>query len=186
MSESRAQLIWRHVYQFIHSTGISWPSYADTVRDIYEATIPEHTKHIEWSNQRDMHTRMRLDAQTLRRFEYDAKFGLPCDLEESLVLALRRHQYRDHDALMRDLAGRYGLLAARLPADSDGTANIGDLSIQFGEAVQALGPMLADGQIDENDVIYARRASRELLDVIAAANTLLHQVDQLLKLRSAS
>jgi hypothetical protein len=180
MSESRAQLLWRHVYRFIFN-GPSWATYAATVRDIHETATPDGGRTVEWSQHRDAHTRMRNDAQTLRRFEHDTKFGLPMELEEPMVLALRRLRYAKYDDLMADLAARYGLIASRLPADGEAVANVGNLSIQFGEALEAMAPILADGIVDMGDVLHAQRAARELTEVIAAANTLVKRFNDLIQ-----
>lgn len=177
--ESRPQTIWRHVHAFINKSAISWPTFAAGVRDIYEDIVPEHARLIQWSGHRDTHTRMKMDAQTLRRFEHDVKFGLPSELEEALVIALQEMSYPQYNILESELAARYGLIAARLP-ESNGIQHVGDLTRQFGEALQAMAPIIEDGKIDFKDKPHAKRAINELSRVIASAICVSNQVASIL------
>lgn len=177
--ESRAQTIWRHVHRFINSTTASWPTFASFVREVHEDTVPLHARRVHWSSHRDAHERMRLDAQTLRRFEHDVKFGLPCELEEAMVITLQEMGYDGQRQLEAELCARYGMLPARIP-DGQGIGHVGDLAQQFGEAIQMLAPIVADGRIDQRDIRYAPRAIKELNDVIAAATSVVEQVSSIM------
>ncbi len=180
--ESRSHLIWRHTNTLINKTSLSWDSLAATVREHYEASVPVEQATIEWSQKHDAYTRARLDAQTLRRFEHNTKHGLPAELEESLVFALQALGYVGMPDLMRDLAGRYGLLAAPIPDTEgrDGLINVARVSQQFAEALEALSPMIADGKIDGDDRPYARNAIHQVMDVIAESTTLVQQINSIM------
>jgi len=169
MTETRSQVIWRHAHNLVNRTSASWETYAAQVRESYEAAVPKALRVVEWSEQRDAHKRMRLDAQTLRRFEHDTRHGLPDDLEEAMVAGLKALGYSGHQQLLGELAQRYGLLAAPLPTatpveDVDG---IGRLLKETGEAIQAIAPILADGRIDENDASLAKQALVEINEAVA-------------------
>jgi len=168
MTETRSQVIWRHAHTCINRTSASWETYAAQVRDAYEAAVPKDLRVVEWSQQRDAHKRMRLDAQTLRRFEHDTRHGLPDDLEEAMVRALEALGYGGHQQLLGELAQRYGLLAAPLPVATpvDDVNGIGRLLKETGEAIQAIAPILEDGRIDENDAPLAKHALKEINDAI--------------------
>jgi len=169
MTETRSQLIWRHVHELINRTSASWETYAAQARESYEQAVPKELRVVEWSQQRDAHKRMRLDAQTLRRFEHDTRHGLPDDLEEAMVAALEALGYSGHQQLLGELAQRYGLLAAPLPKTGpvDDINGVGRLLKETGEAIQAIAPILADGRIDENDAPLAKKALTEINEAIA-------------------
>lgn len=167
MNETRSQIVWQHMDNFVRHSGASWPTLAAEVRWQYEARVAEPLRHIEFSQHRDLHERQRLDAQTLRRFEHDVKFGLPADIEEACVFGLRDAGYTGFEMLLSDLAERYGLLAAPKPMPACEVQDIGRLLKETGEAIQAVAPMLIDGRIDDNDRPYAKDALGQINDALA-------------------
>lgn len=182
MSKPRSRVIWDHVAAFVHGSGTSWPTFAQAVRELYEAFTPAELRVVEFSTHRDAYERMRLDAQTVRRFEHDIKYGLPCDLEEALVGALEHLEYRGFKELRAELALRYGLLAAEVPHDAPGCGmtRAGQLAKEFGEAMEALAPMLDNGRIDEEDAPHAKHALRKLNNLIAAGTAMSAEVVRIL------
>lgn len=174
--ESRAQCIFRHCHLFINSTATSWPTLASTVREIYEDTVPGHARRIQWSGLRDSHDRMRADAQTLRRFEADIKHGLPCELEESVVIALQELRYVNVDSLMTDLSARYGLLPVKMPASDRGIISVGQMAKEFGESMMALAPIVDDYVINHKDRPHAENAVKELEELVSAVVSVMLQV----------
>lgn len=176
MTESRPQLIWRHVHAFIHKTSTSWPTYATEVREHYEQLVPEPQRLIEFSRKADLNDRARLDAQTLRRLGPDypnstCEFDLPALIEEAMVRALGTLGYAHYDRLMAELAERYGMLAAVIPHGTaeDDVKSAGRLLKETGEAVTALGPLLGDNRIDEkDDPKQLEEADRQVLEAIGA------------------
>lgn len=179
LNETRAEVIWRHVHEHLRNTATSWPSFAAEVRAAYEQRTPAQLRRLEFSTHRDAHTRMRLDAQTLRRFETDVRFGLPSELEEAMVVALPEHHQR---VLLSELAQRYGLLAAPIPEGEQNTGirNAAALAREFGSAYEVLGRMLEDGRIDEADRPLARQATQRLLEVQARVTTTLQEINAIL------
>ncbi len=166
MTEPRSQVIWRHVHALINQTSTTWPTFCTDVRANYEHAVPPDMRRVEFSSHRDTHQRMLLDAQTLRRFEHDYKFGLPADIEEAMVGALP-HVRRQR--LTSELAGRYGLLAAPIPnhAGHDDAVGISRMMKETGEALAAVAPMLEDGIIDSNDRRLAKNALQQINDAMA-------------------
>lgn len=164
--EARANTIWRHVREHIVSSGTTWPAFARAVREHYEATVPEPQRRVEFSGHRDSYERMRLDAQLVRRFEHDVRYGLPADLEEAMVLALPEPA---RARCLAALAGRYGLLAAPIPrrGAGDGIACLGALTKEFADVLKEVAPMWADGTITQAEHDAARRALREIRDLEA-------------------
>lgn len=165
--ETRSQIVFRHMDTFVRRSGSSWPTLAAAVRAQYEARVPESLRRIEFSHHLDAYERQRLDAQALRRFEDEVKFGLPADIEEACVFGLKDAGYSDFEKLLADLADRYGLLAAPQPALAGEVQDIGRLLKETGEAIQAVAPMLADGRIDERDQPYAKDALGQINDALA-------------------
>lgn len=167
LGETRSQIVWRHMDRFVRNTGASWPTLAAAVSAQYEARVPKHLRRIEFSQHHDPYERQRLDAQTLRRFEHDHKFGLPADIEEACVYGLRDVDYADFDRLMADLADRYGLLAAPKPMPAGEVGDLGRMLNKLGKMIEAMAPMLADGRINEDDAAFAKEALRQINDVLA-------------------
>ncbi|MEO7773586.1 MAG: hypothetical protein ABIT61_02630, partial [Steroidobacteraceae bacterium] len=101
----------------------------------------------------------------------------PDDLEESWVAAIPSTH---RASLIRELAARYGLLAARAPAAvNDVTGQMQQfaaLSCEFGQTIESLAPIFADGKCDAQDRIHLTRALSELDDLIAASVTLRQQL----------
>jgi len=172
MKETRAQVIWRHATAFINGTGISWATYSANVAEHYTGAVPDHLCLVEFSKHHDPHKRMVLDAQTVRRFEHETKFGLPADLEDSMVMALPAGRRR---ALQAELAARTGLLATPIPEASEqaNTASVASLMRETAEAIEAIAPMLQDGRIDHNDAHLAGHAERQILEALAAMDCVL-------------
>lgn len=179
--ETRSGVVWRHVHLFIRTSSCGWPTFAARIREVYEARVPFEFRLVVWSDNKQAYERMRLDAQILRRFESDVKFGLPDDLEEAIVIALRELGYAGHDDLMQDLAGRYGLMAAPLPIPANtGMGGVGALTSDFGLALQALEPLIEDDVIDERDAPHAKKALNCLLRVIARSTTIAARITDIL------
>jgi len=81
----------------------------------------------------------------------------PADLEEPWVQSLPE-PFRGK--LVRELALRYGLLGARIadvPAPHR-MACLADVLVDAGDTVRAMGPILADGKINEADAQYCASA----------------------------
>lgn len=179
---TRSQIIWLHLHRLVNTTSAKWPTVAVAVRELYEELVPEHARHVSWSDHKDNYERARLDAQTLRRFEFEVKYGLPAELEPAICAALKDLSYASHDELMKELAAQHGLLAARMPDDAKGgqVADLGRLTVEIGEMFAALAPAIADGRIDEQDAPLARRILSEVTDVEQMLITIRQQVHSIM------
>ncbi|MBE9538499.1 MAG: hypothetical protein IMF06_05410 [Proteobacteria bacterium] len=176
MSEPRSHVVWRHVTLFINKTGTSWPTYCADVAEHYHTTVPGPLRKVEFSLHRDPHERMRLNAQTVRRFEHDHKFGLPNDLEDAMVMALPQSRRFD---LQADLAARTGLLAAPIPeiGPAHDALGVAGMMRETAEAIEAIAPMLeSDGVIDHKDAHLAGHAEQQLLEAMGALRSMLARV----------
>lgn len=169
--ESRANVIALQVRMALAHSGLTMRGYAIDVAKHYNDHVPLQARDLTFHCSADIHADVRANSQILQRMLDGTTVRLPVSLEESLVLCLPQ-PYRDE--LQRELAARLGLLAAPLPR-MDGardTVSIGELMQETGELLQALAPAMADGKIDASDAPHARRALRELRDVMSRCMTL--------------
>lgn len=172
MNESRPNTIWRHVHSYVRETTTSWYGFAANVAKIYFRAVPEAQRTVQFhtgTRGKDSYESARRDAQILRRMEEHGE--MPGDLEEALVAALPEDR---QEALLQELARRYGLLAAPIPTHtSEGTAvSLAEFVGKTGRAIEAVAPMLDDNKIDADDAHMAVDALDEIDAVMAALTTL--------------
>ena len=181
MTETRPQTIWRHAHELINRQTISWPTLATTVRAVYVELVPTAARKVEWSDNRDTFKRAELDAQTLKRFEHDVKFGLPSELEEAMVIAMQRLDYRHQDELIRELAERYGLLAAPIPHGElvDDAEGVKRLMTEVGEAIAAVMEIAPDG-ITKEDEAKAKHCLIQINEAMAEMVSMQARVTKIL------
>lgn len=182
IKETRTQVIWRYLHRLVNTKAVKWQTIAETVRDIYHVHVPEEIRRVEFSTQKDVHARSRLDAQTLRRFEHDTKWAIPDDLTESVILAVRMLDIDLADDMEAELAARIDRLNARVPDEHrEGVAgDMGTLSMKIGGLYKALAPAIADGVFDEKDLPHACTILREIADLEGALLTMRKQVNGIL------
>jgi len=178
-SMRRDQVVWAYAHRLINETVVSWASYAADVVVHYERLVAVEVRNIHWSQHKDVPTRMKLDGQDLRRFEGDYKsaYGLPAELEESMVMALPE-PYKA--ACVADLAARYGCYATPVLEKGGAVIGLGTFAIEVGEWLQVTGQMLDDGVINGDDAELAQQAIHEGDDVIAAVLALQKQCEAVL------
>lgn len=104
------------------------------------------------------------NRQILDRLISGAVKAFPGDLEEPWVNSLPE-PYRTQ--ALRELAGRYGLLAARVRTTSEGVASVADIASDAGAVLQAMAPIVADGVINESDRPHLKVAMTKLADLAA-------------------
>jgi hypothetical protein len=104
------------------------------------------------------------NRQIVERWIRGVVVKFPAELEEPWVLALPE-RYR-HQAL-RELAARYGLLAAPASDPSHALATFGETTQRFGKFIAAMSPIVADGVIDEKDRPYLKEALEMIASVQA-------------------
>lgn len=181
MTETRPQTIWRHAHELINRTTHTWPTYATTVREVYMELVPTTARRVEWSDNRDTFKRAELDAQDLKRFEHDRKWGLPAELEESMVIAMQRLDYRHHDELMRELAERYGMLPAPIPHGEliDDAEGVQRLMTEVGEAMAAL-MKIAPGGITQDDAAMAKHCLVQMNEAMGEMVSMQARITQIL------
>lgn len=173
LDQTRQQVIAHHINMAVHNSALTFRAYATAVRDQYEERTPvQLIGKIKFHRSRDVYADERLNAQIVRRLLDDLD-DLPCAIEESLVLAL---PYPYQGECLRELAGRYGQLAAAIPA-SGNVAAVADgamLMRETGEALTELAQCLDldGGQIMPAKRALANRALGSLADIEAVCETL--------------
>lgn len=183
--ESLARLVWRHVKSHMARTSTSWPTFAMTVREHYEALVPPAQRTVQFSQHRDLYTRARLDAQTLRRFDLESderwEHDIPANFVDPFVLALRDLDYADYEALETEMAARRGRLSFAVPTfGGAATLRIGAAIMrESADAVEAVAELeSSNGVIDARDQRdMLTRARTEVLQMLAAGMSALQQID---------
>lgn len=168
--EPRARVIAQYVTAHLHSSGTSMEAYADDVALRYNMTTAPALRSVQFHCGGDTYKRLRANGQVVRRF-LENEPRMPVDIEEALIFALPDGLKCD---ALRDLAARVGLLATPLP-DASGAKDlfqVGELVREFGTAVQALSPVLADGRIDAQDAPHLQAAIKEVTQLLEQATAL--------------
>ncbi|HZP85889.1 MAG TPA: hypothetical protein VFB54_03650 [Burkholderiales bacterium] len=167
MNETRPQTVIHHVTLAL-ARGLTMRSYAADVARLYNERTPSLARAIEFHETRDPYADERANAQIVQRF-VDGRSRLPAEIEEAMVLALPE-PYRGE--CKRDLAARYGDLAAPIPKESDSAAvaDVGLLMKECGLALTELSESFGHGYVTEKTT--ARDALNKLTDLIATATTI--------------
>lgn len=175
MSElnTRDRVIARFVRLAIKHTDLTREAFAEEVVHLYHQRTPLKQRGIEFhafTTGCDFADVMRANAQLVFR-QLDGVTRFAAELEEAVVLALPQ-PFRQ--ACLAELAGRYGLMAAALPASTAGgrMGQVGEMSKEFGEALRAISRTLEDGDLTSTDPALVTDVVRELDELIAAATTL--------------
>lgn len=175
--EPRSRTVARHVDAALRATGLPFNALADRAVDVYHARTALHERTLQFALGATVDTHeqaCRLNAQQVKRM-LDGGVRLPCDFEEAIVLAL---PIAHRDACLRDLAARYGLLAAAEPAAEGGKPeDIAGLMADTGDLLTSLAPAFADGVLDERDAPAARLALPQVLDMQARLASLAKTLD---------
>lgn len=170
--EPRSQLIIRRTQQALRTSELTLAAFGTRVAEEYIARVALHERTMDFYVGTTVETAAKADkanGQLVGRI-INGTVKFPADLEEAWVAALPAAAQTD---LVRELAARYGLLAARLPA-ADGDAcrqmeGFGRLSKEFGRSVQSLASIYADGLCDASDLAHIPGAVAALDETIAAA-----------------
>lgn len=176
MRESRSQIIAEHVMLAITRSALTERTYAGAVADLYQERTPLHARSVRFANSADAYADDEANRQIVKRM-LDGRVRMAVDVEEALVLALPE-PFRSK--LLADLARRFGLLAAELPAShaAGQQHQVGVLIRDMGRALDSLAPMLDDGLLDANDAAHAPLALRELEQLEARIATLNNAIRQ--------
>lgn len=182
MRESRPEVLMHHVNLALQHSSLTMRTYATLVRGVYNQRTPSAARGIQFHETRDPYHDERLNAQIVQRL-LDNLDKLPCAIEESLVLALPQPYQGE---CRRELAARYGELAAPIPAISEHGAAV----VSAAELMKDTGVALADLALsfDGNHILThkrttATRALGELDDVIGVATSLKARISNALGLQ---
>lgn len=177
LSNTRSGALWRHLSFALTNSKLERETYADEVAKLYIARTPPHERGLlfhEHAPNSDPYKVFSANRQLVfRMLDPDGPVRAPMELEEAAVLALPQPFRRE---CLRELAGRYGLLAAPIPAAGDDApalaSSCGEFAREFGECLLALAGTIGDGHLDPSDVARSPAAIDELDGLIAHAASL--------------
>jgi hypothetical protein len=178
-AEPRSQVVYRHTREALRKTSMTPNVLADAIAEQYQARVApvERTLQFHVGTTADSITKaQKANLQIFSRF-YDGTVRLPVDLEEAWVAALPGQHRIDCE---RELAQRYGFLGARAPlsAEAGQMLSVAGVSIEFGQLLEHLAPVV-DGQVHSvQDVAELERAIKEGRDLLAVVATLVATLEQ--------
>lgn len=180
--EHRQDVIWRYLRRVRKEIRNGWITYVDRLADLAREMPPQMRPHDIRACGDVEHERI-ANRKKLERWMSDSVSARPSmEVEEILVQAMPPQFAAECRA---ELTLRHGGLFVLMPVG--GSMPIGDAATLLkdcGEALVALAPLLADGQIDESDSPAALLdARRELLDVGATVQGLIGRIDAALDQR---
>lgn len=175
MRSTRDAVIWRFVSLAILQSKLDRDDFAEEVAHLYHQRTPLHERSLKFhkhSAGTDPAAVRTANKQLLfRMLDPEGPTRMAAEIEEAVVLALPQ-PYRDQ--CQAELAARLGLMAAPLPAEDVVAAAVscGELTVTFGECLQALAATIGDGRLDPSDAASAPAAIKELDHLIALATSL--------------
>lgn len=175
LQETRPQTIAHHV-RLALGQGLTMRRYAADVAEIYTQRTAVSVRTIAFHATADIYADERANAQIVKRYlDGESGYRMPCEIEESLVLALP-DPYRSE--CRRELAARYGELAAPMPAADAGAeqADAGRLMEHCGSALVELAQIWRDGRVTADELAMAKHAADKLTAIIAQCVSLRHRL----------
>ena len=178
LEQTRTEVIGAHVKRAMRTTRLKFGAYCEDAAALWQSRTPDVVRGDDFSAHSNDDKRRATNEQKVRRWFDGGVAARPSiDVEEALVLALPEPFRSD---CLRELCMRYGGLFVAMPGCGQplhlGVA--GELVTQCGEALTALAPLLADGQIGVDDPEPAlRHARRELIDVQSVIASLVARID---------
>lgn len=175
MTDTRAGVLWRHLQFALANSKLDRETYGDEVAQLYLRRTPAALRGIEFHQHARGGDPYKVRAANkqlvMRMLDPDGPVRAPMELEEAAVLSLPS-PYRDE--CLRELCGRYGLLAAPLPVPQGEpmTASCGAFTREFGECLLALADTIGDGHLSPDDVAKSPAAIAELDALIGQATSL--------------
>lgn len=176
----RQAVIFGHTRRMLDETGMNANTFAMHVAERYHQLVAPDVRGVPFrlGAGDDLLVAMKNNGQILRRYMDGTVKVLPADLEDAWVTALPAPYRGDCE---RDLAQRRGTLSVPVPNGEGARAfGLAALTREFGELLEAVAPALADGQICEQDLPFARRILSESDDLISQVLALRRQVTALL------
>ncbi|HKJ89243.1 MAG TPA: hypothetical protein VKA48_12140 [Gammaproteobacteria bacterium] len=168
---TRQDVVFAATHAVMHELGWSLADLAESIAVIYCDQVPEEHRDLKLTAEpkgQGVDAYYHWKESTRRQVErlLNGSVRMPVELEEAWIDALPS-PYRER--VIGQLAARLGYLAVAIPEDSDCTVeSLGEVLKEHSEAVQASAPMVADGQITEDDRIHAGEAYREHLEAAAS------------------
>lgn len=183
MTRSRSAVLIEHLAANRKATGRSLEHFVQQLVDIYQGSYADAPGAIEFKTTeskdiKQVYRCVQTNTKRVTRWIDDGVVArIPVDVEESWVQALDEPFRGD---CIAELAGRYGLIAVRKPTALNVTdlQSVGDVTKEFGEAIQSMAPLLADGHFDERDVALAGNAITQLDQLENAVVSLREQIRQ--------
>lgn len=178
----RSAVIFEHTRRTLDQTAMCTRKFAMHVAERYVEMVAPDLRQVPFRlgvTGDDLLKAERHNAQQIGRYMDGTIKALPADLEDAWVLALPEPFRSDCERELAQRRGRYS--ERKLAAGAAGeVAGIGQILLEFGQLMEALGPALADGKICEADLPHARRILNESDDVIAALLTIRRAVTQII------
>lgn len=177
--EPRSRLIIRRTEEAIRSSGLNVLKFAARVVDNYMMMVAPDDRIIDFyashgSMQALLRDEKRNGEMIDRIIKGVTRFSV--DLEEAWIAALPDRARAD---LIRELAARYGLIAARIPSAQSHRERVADLAAVLsdaGDLAKAMAPMFADGKIAADDKLHIRAALIEIDKSLADLTSLRAQL----------
>lgn len=183
----RSAVLFDHTRRMLDQTAMCTRKFAMHVAEQYVALVAPDQRQVPFRlgvTGDDLIKAEKHNAQQIGRYMDGTIKALPADLEDSWVLAMPEPFRGDCE---RELAQRRGRYSERKLASGEAgeVVGVGQILLEFGQLMEALGPALADGSITEADLPHARRILNESDDVIAALLSIRRAVTQILPSGSA-
>ena len=179
--KSRPQFLMDLTAEAVSQTRGGVVAFADKVADLYEERVPAEHRRAKFKpvvgDLDQISAAQKANRQTVDRYIRGEVKAFPSCLEEAWVLSLPEPFQED---ALRELAGRYGMLPARIRGPHEGIASISTVTHEFGDFIRAMAPILADGVINEQDRPYIKSALGELADLQAALASVQQQLTAVL------
>lgn len=178
----RSAVVFEHTRRMLDQTAMCTRKFAMHVAERYVEIVAPDLRQVPFRlgvTGDDLLKAEKHNAQQIGRYMDGTIKALPADLEDAWVLALPEPFRSDCERELAQRRGRYS--ERKLAAGAAGeVAGIGQILLEFGQLMEALGPALADGKICEADLPHARRILNESDDVIAALLTIRRAVTQII------
>lgn len=178
----RSAVIFEHTRRMLDQTAMCTRKFAMHVAERYVEIVAPDLRQVPFRlgvTGDDLLKAEKHNAQQIGRYMDGTIKALPADLEDAWVLALPEPFRSECERELAQRRGRYS--ERKLAAGAAGeVAGIGQILLEFGQLMEALGPALADGKICEADLPHARRILNESDDVIAALLTIRRAVTQII------
>ena len=153
--------------------GMYAATFAQRLADAYHTRFPDIAdRSIEFkigTTAESQISAMKANAKMVERF-CKGTLRIPLDLLEAWADALPEALGLE---FRREMARRLGFIGALPPQESAPAADVGTLAAEFGQTMQALAPLLADGRIDSADCpALVRKALAQGTDLMASWMTM--------------